>query len=338
MLEMLPVVFEDLEGDRSSRPTRTAYHRDDGPVTSPSISVVVPVYNSAGSLPELVNRLNRVLPTTATEYELILVNDGSPDNSSSVIGRLSLEFQWVRGIELSRNFGQHNALLCGIRSANYPLVVTIDDDLQHPPEVLPALLSCVEQGYDVVYGTPETATQGRLRNLASSVAKRGLQVAMQSPIATQVSAFRVFRTDLRDAFADYTGHYVNLDVLLSWGTTAFGAVTVRHDARKYGRSNYSLARLAKHTFNLVTGFTTLPLQVASLLGLACTLFGAVILTFVVGRFLLQGGAPAGFTFLASVIAIFAGVQLFALGLIGEYVARLYHRSMQRPSYVIKSRS
>lgn len=155
-------------------------------------------------------------------------------------------------------------------------------------------------------------------------------------MARKVSAFRAFRTELREAFADFRGPFVSIDVLLTWGTHDFSAVPVRHEARRAGLSNYSLLRLVVHAFNMITGFSTLPLRLASFVGFAATLFGIGVLVYVLGRYLWVGGSVPGFPFLASVIAIFSGVQLFALGVMGEYVARMHSRVMERPSYTVRT--
>jgi undecaprenyl-phosphate 4-deoxy-4-formamido-L-arabinose transferase len=154
-------------------------------------------------------------------------------------------------------------------------------------------------------------------------------------VAARVSAFRAFRTELRESFAEFAGPYVSIDVLLSWGTTRFGWVEVEHHARADGKSNYGFVRLATHALNVLTGFTTRPLRVASLIGLACTLLGLVLLAFVVGRYVVEGGSVPGFPFLAAMIAIFSGAQLVALGIMGEYLARMHVRIMDRPAYSVR---
>jgi undecaprenyl-phosphate 4-deoxy-4-formamido-L-arabinose transferase len=302
-----------------------------------SISVVVPVFNSEASLPELIRRLHRVLASITLRFEVILVNDGSRDRSWQVIQQLTGDYPWVRGISLARNYGQHNALLCGIRAARNEIIVTMDDDLQHPPEQIPSLLGKMEEGFDVVYGYPHKQQHGVLRDLASEITKLALRNSMGVETARHVSAFRAFRTQTRDAFADYHGPFVSIDVLLTWGTNRFSALPVQHDARTLGTSNYTVLKLFTHAMNMMTGFTTWPLQAANLLGFCCTGFGAVILLFVLGRYFLFGTTVQGFTFLASTIAIFSGAQLLALGIIGEYLARMHFRMMDRPAFCIKEK-
>jgi undecaprenyl-phosphate 4-deoxy-4-formamido-L-arabinose transferase len=301
---------------------------------APGLSVVIPVYNSAAILPQLVARLGPVLQASGRSHELILVNDGSPDASWQVIGELSRSHPWVHGLAMMRNYGQHNALLAGIRAARFDTVVTMDDDLQHPPEELPKLLARFAEGHDVVYGSPLEEQHGFLRDLASTVTKLSLQSATGAETARMISAFRVFKTRLREAFAYYNSPYVNLDVLLTWGSVRFSALRVRHDVRAGGQSSYNVRKLIRHTLNMMTGFSVMPLQMASVIGFTFTLFGIGILVFVLGRYFMNGSSVAGFPFLASIIAIFSGAQLFALGIIGEYLARMHFRTMDKPAYAI----
>lgn len=301
-------------------------------------SVVVPVYNSEATLLELVEELGRVLPALAPAFEAVLVNDGSRDRSWETIAELARRHAWVRGINLMRNFGQHNALLCGIRAARYEVIVTLDDDLQNPPGEIPKLLAKLAEGADVVYGAPEKPQHGLWRNLATAATKLTLAGFVGSHAAHGVSAFRAFRTPLRQAFAGFQGPYVCIDVLLAWSTTRFDAVAVRHDPRRAGASQYTFRKLVTHALNLLTGFSTRPLQLASWIGFALTLFGLALLVFVLVRYLLQGATVPGFPFLASVISIFSGAQLFALGVIGEYLARMHFRMLDQPTYVVRQKT
>ena len=303
---------------------------------SPSISVVVPAYNSEESLPLLTTRLEKVLLGMTSDFELILVDDGSRDKTWNVIEGLADKYDWVTGIKLMRNFGQHNALLCGIREASYELIVTMDDDLQNPPEEIPSLIGKFKEDIDVVYGTPIQEKHNFWRNIASQVTKYTLQNAMGAETARKVSAFRAFRSKARKAFITYGGAYVNIDVMLSWATTRFSSLEVVYQPRQTGKSNYTIRKLIIHALNMITGFSMVPLQIASMTGFIFTLFGILVLIYIVGRYLLEGGVVQGFAFLASIITIFAGAQLFALGIIGEYLARMHFRLMELPTYVIEA--
>lgn len=299
------------------------------------LTIIIPVYNSEQSLPPLLQQLALVLPTLADAYEVILVNDGSRDKSWSVITSLIPQYPFARGINMMRNYGQHNALLCGIRQAKGDIIITMDDDLQHPPEEIHKLLEKLNEGYDVVYGTPHQEGHGFLRDLASQVTKIALQSAMGAQTARQVSAFRAFRTIVRQSFATYHAPFVSIDVLLTWGTTRFSSVTVREDERTLGISNYTFRKLVTHALNMMTGFSILPLQVASWIGIGLAFFSVVVLIYVLGRYMLQGTPVPGFPFLASIIGLFSGAQLLGLGIMGEYLGRMHLRLQDRPTYVVR---
>ncbi len=301
-------------------------------------SIVIPVYRSRDSLTPLAERLAVVLPGLFTEYELIFIIDGSPDDSWQIVKKLSERFPWIHGINLMRNFGQHNAVFCGIMEAKYETIITMDDDLQHPPEELHKMVEELNKGFDVVYGTPQQERHGKARDFASVLTKSILATFMGAKVARNVGALRILRSELKRGFEKYQGPYVNMDVLLSWATTNFGVAPVRIDPRKVGKSTYNLGKLIRHALNLITGFSTLPLQIASIMGFAFTLFGIGLLIYVLVRFLITGGAVQGFTFLASIIAIFSGAQLFSLGIIGEYLARMYFRLMDKPKFVVRERT
>jgi undecaprenyl-phosphate 4-deoxy-4-formamido-L-arabinose transferase len=296
------------------------------------------VYNSEASLSLLVQRLEAVLNAIAYEYEIIFINDGSRDKSWDIIVNLAETNKHIRGINLMRNYGQHNALLCGVREAQHEFVVTMDDDLQNPPEEIPKLIAKLIEGYDVVYGVPETEQHGIWRDLASKITKIAMKEALGAEVARNISAFRVFRIKVRSAFEYYRSPYVSLDVLLTWATTRFAAIKVKHEQRQVGMSNYGFRKLVNHALTMMTGFSILPLQIASLMGFGFALFGMGVLFYILARYFFHGGSVPGFPFLASIIALFAGAQLFALGIIGEYIARMHFRMMERPPYTIREKT
>ncbi len=300
-----------------------------------SLSVVIPVYNGALSVGELVSQLHALLPTLAERYEIVLVEDDGRDNSWDVIEALAAATpETVRGIRMARNFGQHNAILCGLRAATGEIIVTMDDDLQHPPDQIPLLLAEMDKGFDVVYGRPQNDNHSIFRNLASQVTKLVLQSTMGAETARNISAFRALRRHVVRAFDHYSGPTVVIDVLLTWGTRRFTAIPVRHEPRKLGVSNYTFWKLAGYAISMMTGFSTMPLRFASVTGFVMTLVGIIVLIYVFVRYVFEG-SPPGFPFLASIIALFGGAQLFAIGIIGEYLARMHFRSMGKPSYVVR---
>jgi len=297
------------------------------------LSVVIPVYNSERILTQLAARLETSLQNLTSNYEILLVNDGSKDRSWDVIEAITSKNNHFRGFNLMRNYGQHNALLCGIRNATGDIVVTMDDDLQHPPEEIHKLIEELQKGYDVVYGIPQQLVHSRWRNFFSATTKNLLARILGIRNIKYISAFRAFRTKIRNAFESFNSPNIILDALLTWGTENFGTVIVEEQPRSEGRSNYNFWSLVKVTMLVLTGFSTIPLRFASIVGFIFTLFGIGVLVYVLIRTWVEGSIP-GFPFLASIISIFSGVQLFTLGIFGEYLARIFNRSMNHPAFVI----
>lgn len=298
-------------------------------------SIVIPVFNSETALPELAERLDRTLRPLLKAYEIIFVNDGSRDNSWNVISQLAAEKSHVRGFNLMTNYGQHNALLAGVNAAQYDIIMTVDDDLQHPPEEIPRLLEMLWSGYDVVYGRPVERSHSAWRNFSSKLLKTTLKVVLGAEMGGHSSAFRAFRADLRKGFEGFRDAQLSIDVLLSWSAARVTHVLVEHHSRKIGKSGYTMRKLMLLAFNMLTGYSTLPLRVASGVGLLTALYGFALFFYVVIRRLVQTNYVPGFTFIAAEIALFAGLQLFAIGVIGEYIARLHFRTMGKPPYVVR---
>ena len=280
-----------------------------------------------------MRQLRATFETSA--FEIILVNDGSRDNSWETIEKLARQHAFVRGINLFRNSGQQNALLAGIRAARHDIIVTMDDDLQHPPDQIPLLLDKLAEGYDVVYGTPIVTRQTFWRRVSTRLTRLILRWTTGVETAASGSAFRAFRARLRDAFTNYSAPFVVIDVLLTWGTTRFAATPVRHDTRRFGKSNYNFFTLALLAFDVTTAFSTWPLRLASLLGFAVTMIGLVLFAFVLVDYLVDRQNLSIFRFFAAISALFSGAQLFGLGIIGEYLARVHFRVMGRPPYTIR---
>ena len=297
-------------------------------------TVVIPVYKSQATLPNLLERLERELSGLSEQYEVILVNDDSPDESWDVIVALSKQYPCVRGVDLMRNYGQHNATLCGIRLARHEVIITMDDDCQHPPEEIHLLLEKLGEGYDVVYGVPKKLPHSWWRNLGSILTKWLVASAIGIRTVRDVSAFRAFRTDLRRAFEGYENPDVMIDVLLSWGTTRFATVPADEQPRSVGKSNYTFGRLLRMSLLYLTNFSTKPLRFSNVIGFCFTLLGFIGFIYVITIYFVAGSVP-GFPFLASAIMVFSGVQLFALGIIGEYLARVFERTAGRRPYTIE---
>jgi undecaprenyl-phosphate 4-deoxy-4-formamido-L-arabinose transferase len=297
------------------------------------VSVVIPVYQGQNTLIELADRLDAALPKFCEKFEVLFINDGSQDQSWNVICQIVEKYAWAKGIKLMRNYGQDNATLCGIRAAQYPITITMDDDLQHPPEELSKLVSKLDEGYDVVFGVSQNVHENFFRYLVTVLTKKILASIIHSKTLREISALRAFKTHLREASSHFNSPSVNLDFLLSWGTTKFTSTPINIEKRKTGTSNYTLSKLVTTTLLILTTFSTAPLRLASIIGFFMTLLGLAIFIYVIVITLTQGSVP-GFPFLASIIALFGGAQLFTLGIFGEYLGHVFNRSTDRPSYVI----
>lgn len=299
-----------------------------------SVSVVVPVFNSYDTLGDLVDEIARSLDGVVDEYEVVLVDDGSSDGSWHVIESLGERVSQVRGIRLARNFGEQNAVLCGVRSARHEVVVTIDDDLQQPPSEIPTLLGALVPGVDLVYGVAERYQHGVGRRTATALTKWTLEHVFRVPRATGVTSFRAFRTDLRRAVEGSPGPMFSIDGFLMSTTTRVAEVVVRHDPRRSGRTRYSLAMFISHTMNMITGSAVSPLLFAWVLGAVCVLSGASGVVAVLVMAAVRTG-PIALDWLLVWIAIgLVGAVLAALALLGEYAARILGQLSGRPAYLL----
>jgi len=299
------------------------------------ISVIVPAYRSPGTLETLCRRLRDTVAPLTENFEVILIDDGSGDDTWPTIRRLAADNDWVVGLTLLRNYGQHNALLAGLRAATMPIIVTLDDDLQNPPEQVPLLLEALSDEFDLVYGRPRNEQQGIVRNAASRITKRAMAAALGPDVYPRSSAFRVFRRELVKASAAVHDPYISIDVLLSWATNRVTDVEVEFASRAQGNSGYTTRQLVRHAVNMITGYSVRPLRWMSMFGLLCAAIGFALLFYVILSFLLGDASVAGFTFLAAAITLFSGVQLLSLGILGEYVGRMHFRTMGKPPYAIR---
>ncbi|MDG2026326.1 MAG: glycosyltransferase, partial [Acidimicrobiales bacterium] len=221
------------------------------------------------------------------------------------------------------------------RISTKDIVVTMDDDLQHRPSTISTLIGALGQGNDLVYGVPEKGEHAKWRNITSRTAKWILSNTIGAEQARNSSAFRAFRRELSDGWSRVSDPYVSLDVLLSWVTTSHAAIPIPMDERAAGTSNYSFLKLMRHMLNMMTGYSTRPLRLVTLLGFLASFAGLASLFFVIGRWWMTENATPGFAFLASMISVFGGLQLFALGVIGEYLGRMHVRSMSKPAYNVR---
>ncbi len=296
-------------------------------------SVVIPVYRSAETLPELARRLCHVLDGAGGAYEIVFVDDGSPDGSWPVLRELAAAHPGrVVAVQLMRNYGQHNAIMCGFRHASGELVVTMDDDLQNPPEEIPKLIAALKAGdYDLVYGVYDHKKHSAWRNLSSGVVQVFYRRVFRSSVT--VTSFRIIRRALLESIFSYDLNFTFVDGLLAWNTQRIGQVLVDHRPRARGRSGYSLAKLVLLALNLFTNFSLLPLQMVSLTGLLTALLGLGVAVMYLVRYFSQQITVPGYASTIIAILVLGGVQLLSLGIMGEYLGRLHLNVNRKPQYV-----
>lgn len=299
------------------------------------MSIVIPVYNSGPTLAALMARLTQTIETMTQSYEIILADDGSRDDSWAVIQSLRETYSdHLVAVQLMRNYGQHNTLMCGLGMARGEYVVTMDDDLQNPPEEIPKLLAHIKQhGLDLVYGCPSTRNHAAWRNLGSNIVWHFYRTVFRNPVTP--TPFRVMRHQLAQSVMFYDLNFTYLDGLLAWCTSRIEGVEVEHHPRVQGSSGYSLGKLLGLALNLYTNFSLIPLQIVSGLGFITATSGFLVGVYYLFQYLASSIVVPGFASTIIAILILGGAQLLALGVIGEYLGRLHLNVNRKPQYVIR---
>ena len=299
-----------------------------------TVSVVIPVYNAAGHVERTVTQVRSVLDECADAYEVVLVDDGSVDDTWKVLSALATDIDEVRAIRLERNFGEQNAVLCGIRAARLDVIVTIDDDLQQPPSEIPLLLDAMTPDVDLVYGIADRYGHSLFRRLMTALTKFVIEHVFRVPRARKVTSFRAFRTPLRQHFEASPGPRFSIDGLLGPATTRTATVTVRHVARGSGRSSYTIPKLAAHTVSLITTSSPAPLMFAWVLSAFCLVSAAVFAAVFVVWSLIDW-SPTNLYWLAAgaMVGLF-GALFLSVGILGQYAARVLMRLGGLPPYVV----
>lgn len=301
--------------------------------TNAELSVVVPVYNSAQTLQELKERLEKtLLDLVGYGYELIFVNDGSSDSSWDILREMASKNERIIAVNLTRNFGQHNALMCGFSQAGGRYIVTLDDDLQNPPEEIPKLFNKIQAGHDVVYGSYTTKQHSKLRNIGSEFVQFVFRKTFKTDV--RLSSFRIIKRDIVRRIISYNKSFTFIDGLISWFTANIGAVRVDHHKRKVGSSEYSLNKLILLALNMVTNFSIVPAQLSSLIGIAFAFLGFAFGIYFIIKKVFCGIPVPGYASIIVAIAIFSGVQLLTIGILGEYISRIHINVGERPQYAI----
>lgn len=303
-------------------------------MNEPQFSVVIPVYKSEQTLPELCADMVQYFTSRNSSFEIILVNDASPDNTWNAITKIKeLYPQTVIAIDLAKNTGQHHATLCGFQYAKGNFVITIDDDLQyHPSEIEKLIQQQALTHADLVYGIPMVKEHFYIRNVGSKLVAFLFSGFGSSP--GKGSSFRLIKSEIVDKVKHFNQRYIFLEELLAWFSSNTQFVGVNHHKRENGKSGYTLSKLTLWTFRLIFTYTTLPLKIMTYFGLIAFL---ICLGFVVYFVYMKQyyGAELGFTALITSIFMSTGIILFSLGVIGEYISRLFQLQTKRPVFFVK---
>lgn len=301
------------------------------------LSVVIPVYNGEKSIERLVADLRAKLQTIL--HEIILVNDCSQDTSEKICAKLANDFSEITFISLRKNFGEHNAVMCGLNFVTGDYVAIIDDDFQNPPEEILKLVQVAEEGYDVVFAKYAFKSHARWRNIGSSFNNLMATYLLKKPRDLYLSSFKLIKKEVVDEIVKYKGPNPYIDGLLLRVTRNFSTCLVAHSPREHGRSNYTLKKLISLYLTMFLGFSILPLRAFTLLGLSAFVIGITLsIWFVLEKLLYTEQVPAGWSSLIVTVITFSGVQLMFLGLIGEYLGKLHFDQNGTPQWVIKSKT
>ncbi|WP_312253048.1 glycosyltransferase family 2 protein [Stenotrophomonas sp.] len=306
---------------------------------NPEISVVIPVYGSASILPSLVQKLEQSLRAVAGPggFEAVLVHDHGPDNSWEVLKALAADRPWLKGINLRRNAGQHNAVMAGFAHARGRYIITMDDDLQHDPNDIPRIVEALEAGADLVYVRFEARQHALWKRLGSRFNDWVASRLLNKPTGLYLSPFRGIRREVCQTALGYRGPFVYVDGLLLQSTSNFSSITARHHLRQDGKSGYSLRKSIALWMQMATSFSIVPLRFVSLAGIAASGAAFLFALIVVARKLMNPDLAVGWSSLIVAILFMGGLQLLALGAIGEYTGRILLNVNNRPQFVVGER-
>jgi polyisoprenyl-phosphate glycosyltransferase len=308
-----------------------------------SLSVVIPLFNSETTIGKLARNVHKEIIGKINSLEIILINDGSSDNTENEVEKVIKEFpNTIKYIALSKNFGEHNAVMCGLNHSTGDCVVIIDDDFQNPPEEILKLVSKISEGYDIVFSYYKQKKHSFFRNMGSRFNNWMATILLEKPNDLYLSSFKAINSSLVKEIIQYQGPFPYIDGILLQLTKNIGTVLCQHNEREDGESNYTLRKLVRLWLNMVTGFSITPLRVASWIGIFMSIFAALmvpffIISYVTGGVLFKQTIPPGWASLIVAITFFGGLQLILIGIIGEYLGRLFLTVNRLPQYVIKNK-
>jgi polyisoprenyl-phosphate glycosyltransferase len=305
------------------------------------VSILVPVYNGGATITRLIDTVIEALSQNANLHEIILVNDGSQDNSHEIILEIIERYpNYITYVQLFRNFGEHNAVMCGLNQMTGDVVVIIDDDFQNPPSEIRPLIVKLLEGYDVVYSYYEKKQHNIFRNIGSGINDKVATVLLSKPSNLYLSSFKAISAPLVNIITHYTGPFPYIDGLILRSTTNIGTQLVKHVKREDGRSGYTLGKLLSLWMNMFTGFSIMPLRVATYLGFFFSIFSIALALFFIyiwiyGSVFIKNEIPPGWASTMVLITFFVGLQLSILGIVGEYLGRLFLTINDSPQYLVR---
>lgn len=298
-------------------------------------SVVIPVYNSASILKKLHAEIVKIFEKNRKSFEIIFVEDCGPDKSWELLKELRKKDQRLKVIQLYRNFGQHNALICGLSFASGEYVLTMDDDLQHPPEEIPKLIAKIEQGYDLVYGRYLRKEHNFWKNLGSKFINYILKKV--TGYSSSVTSFRIMKKAVAQKIIKHKNYNIMIDVCISdfVSRQKIAYVAINHSKRLSGKSNYTLRKLVSMAINMILNYSTLPLKIASILGIFSSVLSFLVAVYLIIVYFTIQNHVSGWTSLILAIVFFSGLILFVIGIIGEYISRIFLNLSDKPQYEIR---
>jgi undecaprenyl-phosphate 4-deoxy-4-formamido-L-arabinose transferase len=304
--------------------------------TTCRLSIVVPVYSSATILPQLVEQIYAELnnENLSENFELILVNDASPDNSWQVIRSLANTHPFIKGLSLRRNFGQHNAIMAGLNHVSGERIVLMDDDLQHPPRAIGEMLRALDEGYDVCYTKYLNRRHAAWKRLGSKFNNWVATHLLGKPIGLYLSSFKAMSREVAREIIKYDGPYAYVDGLILDVTRSITTIDIEHQSRHEGEGNYNLRRSLSLWLKMATSFSVLPLRLATYAGFMLAALSSVMIVFVIAQKILHPDLPAGWTSLIATILFIGGIQTLCIGMIGEYLGRTYLKLNHKPQFVV----
>lgn len=300
------------------------------------VSIVIPCYNSEQSIREVVLLIDDEMKKINQSYEIILVNDGSHDNTFIEIKNICMKYSNVIGINLSRNFGQHNAIMAGLHytSKESEYVIFLDDDLQTHPSQIIKLMEKIQAGYDVVYGTYAEKMHSFFRNLGSKFNSWTIRLLTDRPKHIKTSSFWIAKKYICDEIIKYKSSYPFLSGLVFRITHNVGNVRVEHFQRKYGKSNYNLKRLIK-LWSTLLNFSVVPLRISMILGSILGILGIFATVLIIIKKFLNPDVPVGWSSIMATMFVLSGINLIFMGIIGEYIGRIFMASNDKPQFIVK---